>query len=134
MRSRRLLTAVVTATALLGAVTACSSPDDPVQLVSVAEAPAVLDDPDVTVIDVRTPAEFAAGHLGDAVNIDVDSGRFAEAITALPADGDYLVYCQSGNRSGRATSQMAELGFTTVYDLDGGIAAWQAAGEPVVTD
>jgi rhodanese-related sulfurtransferase len=86
----------------------------------------------LTVIDVRTPSEFAAGHLSNAVNIDLEGGQFSQGIAALPKDAAYMVYCHSGRRSAIAASTMAAAGFTTIYDL-GGIASWQAAGLPVTT-
>lgn len=84
------------------------------------------------VIDVRTPEEFAAGHIEGAVNIDIASPDFASQIGALDPKKSYAVYCRSGNRSGVATTQMVDDGFTSVTDLDGGIIAWQSAGYPVV--
>lgn len=87
---------------------------------------------ELTVIDVRTPAEFAAGHLDGAVNMDVEGGQFSAMIADLPKDAAFMVYCQSGRRSALAAQAMVDAGFTEVYDL-GGIADWQAAGLPVVT-
>jgi phage shock protein E len=87
---------------------------------------------DLTVIDVRTPAEFAAAHLEGAVNIDVQAPDFDDRITELGLDGGYAVYCHSGRRSALAAARMGGLGFTDVHDL-GGIEAWMAAGNPVVT-
>ncbi|XVX20785.1 rhodanese-like domain-containing protein [Actinomycetota bacterium] len=87
--------------------------------------------PGTTVLDVRTPAEFASGHLPDAVNIDVESPDFGQRIGALAKDKPYAVYCRSGNRSGVAVQQMADAGFTHTYHLDGGIGAWQQAGREI---
>lgn len=86
----------------------------------------------ITVIDVRTPDEFASGHLDGAVDIDLEGGGFSAAIAGLPKDAAYLVYCHSGRRSALAAQAMSDAGFTNVYDL-GGIVAWQAAGFPIVT-
>jgi len=66
------------------------------------------------IIDVRTPAEFAGGHLDGAVNIDIQSPDFAEKIGQLDRAGSYVVYCRSGNRSGMAMAQMLDMGFTDV--------------------
>ena len=101
-----------------------------VQLVSAAEADALVAAPPagLVVLDVRTPEEFAAGHLAGAVNVDFYAASFADDIAALDPAVPYLVYCHSGNRSGKATQAMQQLGFTTVYDLDGGVTAWQAGG------
>jgi phage shock protein E len=63
------------------------------------------------IIDVRTPAEFASGHLEGAVNIDVQSPDFAAQIMELDPSGEYFVYCRSGNRSGQAIAQMTQMGF-----------------------
>ena len=88
--------------------------------------------PGVTVIDVRTPAEYAAGHVDGAVNIDVEGATFSTDIAKLDKNGTYAVYCHSGRRSGIATDQMGQAGFTKVYNLKGGIADLQAAGAQVV--
>ena len=84
------------------------------------------------IIDVRTPAEFASGHIDGAVNIDVSAPDFTEQIAELDPAKTYAVYCRSANRSAVATDYMAQQGFGSVYDLTGGIIAWQSAGLPVV--
>lgn len=85
------------------------------------------------ILDVRTPAEFATGHLDNAKNIDVEAPTFGEQVKVLPVGGSYAVYCRSGNRSKTALDQMKSLGFTTASDLTGGIGAWTAAGYKIVT-
>lgn len=80
-----------------------------------------------TVIDVRTPAEFAAGRLDGAVNLDLQSFDFRDQIDALDRGGKYLIYCHSGNRSAQAAAIMDELGFEDVVD-GGGLEALAAAG------
>lgn len=85
------------------------------------------------VVDVRTPAEFAQGHLPGAVNLDLQSADFQQQLGELDPDERYAVYCQSGNRSAQALATMVELGFTDVAHLEGGIGAWQGADLPVVT-
>lgn len=134
MRKRpRILTVLLVAVVALGGLSACSSGSGAVTDVSPSAAADVLAKPGVTVIDVRTPAEFASGHLKGAVNIDVEAAGFDDAIGKLPKDGTYLVYCRSGNRSAVATSKMADLGFSTVDNLQGGITQWQSNGGAVVT-
>ena len=86
----------------------------------------------LTIIDVRTPEEFAAGHLDGAVNLDLEGGQFSRLIDDLPKNEAYLVYCHTGRRSALAAETMVKAGFTNVRDM-GGIADWQAAGYPVVT-
>jgi len=89
---------------------------------------------DAVIIDVRTPAEYAEGHLQGARNIDVSSPGFADVIAELPADGEYLVYCRSGNRSAAAASIMRDHGFTSVIDGGALDSAATSTGLPIVTD
>lgn len=86
----------------------------------------------VTVIDVRTPEEFAEGHIDGATMIDFYSATFADEIGALDPSGTYLLYCRSGNRSGQTAILMEQLGFEQVYDLEGGVLAYGAQGLPLV--
>lgn len=86
---------------------------------------------DMTVLDVRTPAEFAEGHLPGAVNIDLSAPDFAARIGELDPAAPYAVYCRSGNRSAEALRLMQEAGFDDVAHLQGGITDWEAAGNDV---
>ena len=85
-----------------------------------------------TLIDVRTPGEYAAGFIEGAINIDFYEPSFASEIGALDRDERYFVYCRSGNRSASTMDLMEQLGFTDVHHLDGGINDWIAAGNTVV--
>lgn len=80
-------------------------------------------------IDVRTPEEFAEGHLTGAINIPLD--QFDPA--SLPdADGaERVLYCRSGRRSGIAAEKLAKATSSTALHLDGGILAWEADGLPL---
>ena len=89
-------------------------------------------DPDFVILDIRTPQEFVAGHIQGAVNIDFYASTFRQELSQLPKDKAYLVYCNSGNRSGQAMPIFRELGFQEVYELRGGIQAWYAAGFPLI--
>jgi phage shock protein E len=80
-------------------------------------------------IDVRTPAEVAEGALAGAVNVDLQGSDFVAAISELPRDDAYFVYCRSGNRSAEAIAIMRELGFTDLVD-GGGFADLVEAGLP----
>jgi rhodanese-related sulfurtransferase len=82
------------------------------------------------IIDVRTPSEYAGGHLNNALNIDYNSAAFRDSIKALDRGDTYLIYCQSGNRSGNALAVMAEEGFKEVYNMTGGFGAWKSKGYP----
>lgn len=86
------------------------------------------------ILDVRTPAEFAEGHLPGAINLDVEDPSFAQNAALLDPSDNYAVYCRSGNRSGVALGILTDLGFSSVYHLEGGIQAWQDAGGDVVTE
>ena len=78
---------------------------------------------DVTILDVRTPQEFAEGHIAGAVNIDVSSPDFAQQVSELDPEGTYAVYCRSGNRSRTAMAVMQDAGLSDVFGLEGGIGA-----------
>ncbi len=82
-------------------------------------------------LDVRTDGEFAEGHLKGATQIDYNSPDFQEKIKALNPETPVYVYCRSGGRSGNAANIMKGMGFKAVYNLEGGIMAWQGAGKPV---
>jgi rhodanese-related sulfurtransferase len=84
------------------------------------------------ILDVRTPSEFAAGHLAGAIMIDFNAGNFRAEVDKLDKNKRYLVYCRTDNRSGQAVALMKDLGFKEVYDMTGGITAWTAAGYPTV--
>ena len=92
----------------------------------------VVASPGVTILDVRTPEEFAEGHLEGAVNYNVQGPDFAAQIAGLDPAGTYAVYCRSGNRSQAAVAAMAQAGILGIYELESGIVGWQDAGLPVV--
>ena len=76
-----------------------------------------LKDATPTIIDVRSPEEFAAGHLEGAINLDYEGGTLETELGSLNQDAAYIVYCQSGRRSALATTLMKDAGFTSVTDL-----------------
>lgn len=131
MRKSRTTTLGGAAAALLMLTSACSSGSDAVEKVDAAEAVEIIEAGEHTVIDVRTPAEFAAGHVDGSENIDVSAGSFEQQVEQLDKDEEYVVYCQSGNRSAQAADTMAELGFTEIVD-GGGIVDLQSAGADIV--
>ena len=89
---------------------------------------------DVVLLDVRTPEEYAAGHLRGAVNLPLGADDFADRVADLDDDATYAVYCRSGVRSQQAMEAMRGAGIEAVYDLDGGITAWTESGRPTVRD
>ena len=78
----------------------------------------------VQLVDVRTAAEYADGHIPNAVNIDVFSSDFAEKIATLDKAKTLAIYCRSGRRSKAAAEQAVKLGFKVV-ELDGGVLSWR---------
>ena len=83
------------------------------------------------VLDVRTPREFAGGKIAQAVNIDITQPNFVSKVQKLDTKRPVYVYCHVGSRSSFAMKQMQNLGFTNVYNLQGGMSAWRNAGFPV---
>jgi phage shock protein E len=130
---RRILVLIAALLGVTALLAGCSSSESgAVSTVPPAEFVSEMAGPGTVVVDVRTPGEFAAGHVSGAVNIDVESGSFDSEIAALPKDTTYAVYCRSGRRSAVAADSMASAGFTSVVNLDGGVADLQAAGAPIV--
>ena len=74
-------------------------------------------------LDVRTPAEFASGHIAPALNLDYENKNFIEEVKKLDPNKTYFVYCRSGNRSGKAIAIMKAQGIKNIYDLKGGIVS-----------
>lgn len=130
MLARRTLLAALVA-ASMTPLAACGSPaaTDTLDVDGFAKLVAT---PEVVVLDVRTPAEFAEGHLANAVLMDVNAGDFAAKAAKLDKDKTYAVYCCSGNRSATALKIMKDAGVTKVSHLGQGFNAWKAAGKPVV--
>jgi len=86
--------------------------------------------PDFVIIDVRTPNEFAEGHIENAINVDFRSETFRDELNKLDRNKTYLVYCRIGGRSGSALTIMKELNFREVYNMLGGINVWKSEGLP----
>ncbi len=86
----------------------------------------------ITILDVRDAAEFGNGHLRDAKNIPLkDLASRVGELDKVKAKA-VVVICQSGSRAGKACSVLEKAGFADVVSLDGGLAAWTAAGLPLV--
>ncbi len=94
----------------------------------------LIEDSGVVLLDVRTAAEYAEGHIEGAVLIDQGQGDFIEkAKAALTTDKTIAVYCRSGRRSANAANRLAAEGYQCV-NLKGGILAWKEAGMPVTKE
>lgn len=88
--------------------------------------------PDFVILDVRTPDEFAGGHIEGAVNIDYNSEGFVADLDKLDKNKLYLVYCRTARRSSDTVSVMVRLGFTNILRFIGDITRWKSEGLPVV--
>jgi rhodanese-related sulfurtransferase len=82
-------------------------------------------------LDVRTPKEVASEHLANSLHIDFYSESFKSELAKLDKSKPVLVYCHSGGRSGKTMAALTEMGFTEVYNMAGGIAAWEKADLPL---
>lgn len=110
VKALQLLVGAVIAALVVATVTACA-PTEKIDLTQVA-----------AVIDVRTPAEFATGHLEGAVNYDIQSPDFVNQIASLDKSANYFIYCRSGNRAGAAIEYLTNAGFTGTLTNGGSVA------------
>jgi phage shock protein E len=113
------------------AVAAADSP--PVKSIDAAEllAREAAGDPALAVLDVRTPAEFAEGHVPGAINVPHDQVEARLDELAALRDKDVVVYCKSGRRAALALEVLDKHGYTKLRHLDGDMQGWSAAGRPV---
>lgn len=105
---------------------------DGVQVLDVAKYEKNMAQPDVQLVDVRTPEEFTEGHLENAINIDVTADDFDAKVASLDKEKPVMVYCKSGGRSAKASARLKELGFKNITDLEGGITNWKSEEKPTV--
>lgn len=99
--------------------------------VNPAGATLLINRENALVLDVREPDEFAQGHLPDAINLP--AGKLAERVAEIEKykERPLIVCCAAGMRSGRACRDLGKQGFGKLYNLDGGVDAWVAAGYPI---
>lgn len=95
-----------------------------VKVISVEEVREAMGNGEFQLIDVRTIEEFGEGHLKNAKNICVTDDDFKEKVAKLNRNEPVYLYCRSGKRSARAGEILREMGFTEIYDMDGGILKW----------
>lgn len=101
------------------------SPDSAFKSVEVEEFAKVIADTAVIRLDVRTPEEYAEGHIDNAINIDVLNDSFeSKAISTLPKDKTIALYCRSGRRSKNAAKILSANGYTVV-ELNSGYNGWK---------
>lgn len=95
------------------------------------EAKALLQEqPATRILDVRTPGEFAGGHLHNALNLDYNNPDFGNQLAGLDKSKPYLVYCAVGGRSSKAAALMQQMGFQRIYNVSEGFPALKGAGIP----
>jgi len=87
--------------------------------------------PNATVVDVRTPEEFAGGTVLGAQNMDYLGEAFWDQFEQLPEDRPILVLCRTGRRSARVCTLLKNAGLTNVYNLEGGLTAWESSSAKV---
>lgn len=123
-----LLLMTMSATQIFGCIG-----NDNITSVSAAEFDKEIKADSVRLLDVRTPQEYAEGHIDGALNINVQSNDFQQtAEKELSKDSKILVYCRSGRRSMDAAEILTNLGYKVV-NLKGGIIEWKEDGLPVTT-
>ncbi|HCX23384.1 MAG: thioredoxin [Flammeovirgaceae bacterium] len=116
---------------------ACSSTSSEAQnysRIDNAKLEELMKDPELQLVDVRTPEEVAAGYIKGAEHIDIYDSKFVEKISKLDKTKPIAVYCAVGGRSGSASRKLQELGFENIYDLAAGYRGWARAGKPTVKD
>ena len=99
--------------------------------VDALQATQLINREDALLLDVREPNEFAAGHVLGAKNLPLARLEAAGADLAKRKERPVIVYCDGGERSGKALSALRKQGFTRLANLTGGLKAWQQAGMPV---
>ena len=117
---------------LIGVTSCLKNQVEGVQVLDVSKYEKKMEQPDVQLVDVRTPEEFAEGHLENAINIDITADDFDSKIAALDKENPVMVYCKAGGRSAKASSRLNELGFKNISDLEGGIINWNSENKPIV--
>jgi len=83
--------------------------------------------PNTVILDVRTPGEFAQGHISNALNLNAYDKELHQKLNTLNKDLDYFVICRSGNRSSKVYRKMIDLNFPSVFNILGGMIAWERA-------
>lgn len=99
--------------------------------VSAAQATQLVNRENALLLDVRDPAEFAAGHILGARNVPVAQLDAGGGELGKQRARTLIAYCDNGNRASRAVAALKKQGFANVANLAGGYAAWQQAGLPV---
>ena len=107
------------------------APPSKVENVTVEQTAKLVADQKVTVLDIRTPEEFKAGHIAGAVNLNFNDPDFAKKLGELDKTKPYVVHSAAGGRSAKSLDQFKKLQFVSIYHFKGGFKAWEKAGQPV---
>lgn len=99
-------------------------------LTAEAAAELIKENPDIVVLDVRTPVEFTLSHIENAININYYSFSFKSKLAKLDKSKTYIMHCQTGVRSGKTIPIMQKLGFSKIYHMNGGFSEWKKAKLP----
>ncbi len=104
----------------------------PVEVFEIIKKDKNKDSKEVVVLDARTQQEYLAGHLDNALNIDFLAHSIDVSLEKLDKNKTYIVYCQSGQRSGEMSKIMSRMGFASVYNMQGGIIQWNIDGFKII--
>jgi phage shock protein E len=130
---RVVIASAMLALPVLAACGSSTSTDAGAGSVASEDQPAAVSTENLVVIDVRTPSEFADQRLDGALNINLQADDFVERISELDRNGNYAIYCRSGNRSAQAVAAMKTLGFTNVTDHGSVAEASESLGISVIS-
>ncbi|HJW29645.1 MAG TPA: rhodanese-like domain-containing protein [Saprospiraceae bacterium] len=91
----------------------------------------IKEQPEKVILDVRTPEEYAEGHLAGALNVNWEGDHFDQQVAGLDKSKPVMVYCAAGGRSAAASKHLAKKGFKQVFNLEDGMEDWAQKGYPV---
>jgi rhodanese-related sulfurtransferase len=113
---------------LLVIANSCKSQNDKtIEVIDIETVKTEVIGKDVQLVDVRTPDEYDAGHIDDAINIDImNKETFAAKFDKFDKKKPIYIYCKLGGRSNKASKILEELGFVTIYDYSGGYDEWKS--------
>jgi rhodanese-related sulfurtransferase len=125
MKKTHLLSLVILLVAFFQSCNSNSQSANAVQNIDQAEMLKLMKDPNVVVLDVRTPMEVSGGYIdGATLFIDFYSSDFKTQIAKLDKSKKYIVYCHAGGRSAEAADLLIKKGFKNIYNLEGGFSSW----------
>ena len=111
----------------------CQTHPEGITTLSACQFNKIIADDDVQLVDVRTPEEYAEGHIAGSIMIDYRADDFADkAVSSLNKNRPVAVYCLRGIRSLSAAEILESNGFKTIYNLEGGVTEWNEAQLPLV--